>query len=345
MRQNGRTGFLLHVLALASMIHGLLCIAGFIHLQALHLERIANSTGGKAQFLTIQGYVLNGLDSSNWHEPLLKYSLDKLPRLIGSSVCIMLSLIQDMFTRTKRCMWSLAFRAMSYSDLARPYRHIPTEKGPFDHIPPGKYTPHYRTPNLASLNPFSPQTEFTVFTIYWSLRFFAPSLIFAPDTTPSTAPELFASAAAAAASAESLASGIAVGKELIVFPFSADLSMHAAPFIVLALDFIWCEPKFSRRQMNRVAPVVILGYGAFYGGMLEFLAKCDGYCECRVFNDSSSLITWIFSALFRHLTVGRSDFAWLSPSECQFYTHSWTSVPSLYASPYILVASVEDTCA
>ena len=114
-------------------------------------------------------------------------------------------------------------------------------------------------------------------------------MIFSPDTTPSTAPKLFASAAAV--SAESLTSGIAAGAELIVTPLSADLSMHAAPFIALVSDFIWCEPKFSRRQMNRVAPVVILAYGALYGGMLEFLAKCDGYCECRVFEDFIELIT------------------------------------------------------
>jgi len=29
--------------------------------------------------------------------------------------------------------------------------------------------------------------------------------------------------------------------------------------------------------------VVTLAYGMIYGSMLEYLAKCDGYCKCLIF--------------------------------------------------------------
>ncbi|KIM54769.1 hypothetical protein SCLCIDRAFT_1221688 [Scleroderma citrinum Foug A] len=172
--------------------------------------RIAASTGGKTQFLTIQA-------------------------LTGSSLCIVLSLVQDLFPSVER------------------YLH-PSKR--------------------ALLMIFLP-TGFTVCSIYWPLRIFAPSLIFLPDTTPTTTPDLFASAAAA--SAEPVFSGLATGRDLVYIPLFADLSMHAAPFIALMLDFFLCERKFSRRQLNRVAPVIMLAYGTIYGSALEYLAKCDGY--------------------------------------------------------------------
>lgn len=180
------------------MTHGLLCVTGIVHLQLFVTARISESTGGRAQFLTIQA-------------------------LIGSSLCLVLSLVQDVFPSVERYLHPL---------------------------------------KRALLMVFLP-TGFTVCSIYWSLRIFAPSLIFLPHTMRATA------------SAESL--GLAAGKDLVIIPLSADLSMHAAPFIALMLDFFLYERKFSRRQMNRVAPVVTLAYGMIYGGMLEYLATCDGY--------------------------------------------------------------------
>jgi len=57
------------------------------------------------------------------------------------------------------------------------------------------------------------------------------------------------------------------------------------------LDFFLYEHKFSRQQMNRVAPVVILAYGMIYGGILEYLAKCDGYCECLILQTLQDLVS------------------------------------------------------
>ena len=57
MRLNGRAKLLLHLLALTSMTYGLLCVAGMGSLPFLMTARIAASTGGKTQFLTIQAYV------------------------------------------------------------------------------------------------------------------------------------------------------------------------------------------------------------------------------------------------------------------------------------------------
>ena len=138
--------------------------------------------------------------------------------------------------------------------------------------------PCFILPKISLTFHFARQTGFTVCSIYWPLRIFAPSLIFLPDTTPTTTPDLFASAAAA--SAEPVFSGLATGRDLVYIPLVADLSMHAAPFIALMLDFFLCERKFSWRQLNRVAPVIMLAYGTIYGSALEYLAKCDGYCEC-----------------------------------------------------------------
>ena len=139
------------------------------------------------------------------------------------------------------------FRAMTCSHLARPRRSAPTEKGPIDNISSRKYTIHYRATDIHPCfyhrltSSFVPSTGHSISSSQIPHR--APHPSYSP------------------ASAESLSSGIATGTELATVPLSADLSMHAAPFIVLVLDLILCEPKVSRRQMNRVAPVVIPAYG------------------------------------------------------------------------------------
>ncbi|KAG6329867.1 hypothetical protein ID866_9222 [Astraeus odoratus] len=90
---------------------------------------------------------------------------------------------------------------------------------------------------------------FTVSIVYWSLRLFAPTLILG--------------------SAKS-------AHQLLRLPLPVDLAMHGAPMVALMADFLFFERKFSRQQMNRVAPVVMVAYGAFYSGMLEYLSALNG---------------------------------------------------------------------
>lgn len=61
-------------------------------------------------------------------------------RLTGSSLCIVLSLVQDLFPSVERCTSLLAFRAdTQYRTLTWLYhRPAPIEKGPLDDIPPCK---------------------------------------------------------------------------------------------------------------------------------------------------------------------------------------------------------------
>ncbi|KAL4076908.1 FAR-17a/AIG1-like protein [Scleroderma yunnanense] len=122
-------------------------------------------------------------------------------------------------------------------------------------------------------------TGFTVSSIYWTLRIFVPSLILLPKDELTTAPDLFASAAGAHVGSfpSQVVTDAAPMAELVKLPLSADLSMHAAPFIALLLDFFVFERGFSRRQMRRVAPVVMVVYGMAYASFLEYCAKCDGF--------------------------------------------------------------------
>jgi hypothetical protein len=96
-------------------------------------------------------------------------------------------------------------------------------------------------------------------TIYWSLVFFAPSLIFIIDST-----------------AEPTSAGPAVFR----IPLEVDLALHAAPGITLFLDFFLFEKRYSKKQALYGAPVVAISAGVWYVSWVEYFATYNGACKC-----------------------------------------------------------------
>jgi len=65
-------------------------------------------------------------------------------------------------------------------------------------------------------------------------------------------------------------------------PLKVDLALHVAPGIALALDFFFFEKRYTRYQVVRVAPLVIVLFGVWYAGLVEYCASRDGGCRSSV---------------------------------------------------------------
>ncbi|KZO95803.1 hypothetical protein CALVIDRAFT_598864 [Calocera viscosa TUFC12733] len=99
----------------------------------------------------------------------------------------------------------------------------------------------------------------TISSIYWSLLFFAPGLILPRLPHAATNPM---SIVPGEPSSES---------RLIRIPLHLDLALHAAPGLSMALDFFLFEKRYTRDQAWRQAPLMVLLFVFWYGGLTEYL--------------------------------------------------------------------------
>jgi hypothetical protein len=65
-------------------------------------------------------------------------------------------------------------------------------------------------------------------------------------------------------------------------PLSVDLALHAAPGIVLLLDFFFFERRYTKRQVTRVAPLTAILFGLWYVSWVEYCANHNGRCESSI---------------------------------------------------------------
>ncbi|KAF8843577.1 hypothetical protein BDN67DRAFT_964045 [Paxillus ammoniavirescens] len=100
---------------------------------------------------------------------------------------------------------------------------------------------------------------FVISTIYWSLVLFFPTLILRPEQPKSSEPT---------------SSGAA--PKLMIIPLKTDLALHATPLITLLFDFFVFERKFTKGQINKGAPAVVLVYGIWYASLVEYCATFNG---------------------------------------------------------------------
>ncbi|KIK91681.1 hypothetical protein PAXRUDRAFT_830623 [Paxillus rubicundulus Ve08.2h10] len=100
---------------------------------------------------------------------------------------------------------------------------------------------------------------FVISTIYWFLFLFFPALILRPE--PYNDSEPTSSSAA---------------PPLMLVPLKTDLALHATPFITLLFDFFVFECKFTKEQINKGAPAVVLVYGIWYASLVEYCATFNG---------------------------------------------------------------------
>lgn len=108
-----------------------------------------------------------------------------------------------------------------------------------------------RTAKRASLMIALP-LAFVISTVYWSLLLFFPSLILLPglsDPSSSAVPEL------------------------IWIPFNIDFPLHLAPVITLLADFFFFEKKYTKKQVQIGAPLVVLVCGTGYACWVEYCAS------------------------------------------------------------------------
>lgn len=112
-----------------------------------------------------------------------------------------------------------------------------------------------RTAKRASLMIALP-LAFVISTVYWSLLLFLPSLILqrrlpglSESSSSSTLPEL------------------------VWIPFNIDFPLHLAPVITLLADFFFFEKKYTKKQVQIGAPLVVLACGTCYACWVEYCAS------------------------------------------------------------------------
>jgi len=103
----------------------------------------------------------------------------------------------------------------------------------------------------------------TISSIYWGLLLFAPDLIL-PRLPPGAANPL----------------GVVPGEpssesHLARIPLHLDLALHAVPGISMALDFFLFEKKYTWKQAWKQAPLLVVLFVFWYGGLTEYLGKLN----------------------------------------------------------------------
>ncbi|KAG1756523.1 FAR-17a/AIG1-like protein [Suillus paluster] len=111
-----------------------------------------------------------------------------------------------------------------------------------------------RTAKRASLM-ISLPLAFVISAVYWSLLLLFPSLILQRPLLGSEP-----------------SSSLAV-PELIWIPLKIDLSLHLAPLVALLADFTFFEKKYTRKQVQIGAPLVVLVCGTWYTCWVEYCAS------------------------------------------------------------------------
>jgi hypothetical protein len=106
------------------------------------------------------------------------------------------------------------------------------------------------------------QLAFVISTIYWSLVLFFPTLILRPELPKASEPTSSSAA-----------------PKLMIIPFKTDLALHATPLLTLLFDFFVFERKFTKAQISKGAPAVVLVYGIWYASLVEYCATFNGACE------------------------------------------------------------------
>ncbi|KIJ16788.1 hypothetical protein PAXINDRAFT_74533, partial [Paxillus involutus ATCC 200175] len=100
---------------------------------------------------------------------------------------------------------------------------------------------------------------FVISTIYWSLVLFFPTLILRPELPKASEPTSSSAA-----------------PKLMIIPFKTDLALHATPLLTLLFDFFVFERKFTKAQISKGAPAVVLVYGIWYASLVEYCATFNG---------------------------------------------------------------------
>lgn len=61
-------------------------------------------------------------------------------------------------------------------------------------------------------------------------------------------------------------------------PLDVDISLHAVPALALLFDFMFLEPKYSKKESRYLAPLIVLSSAILYGSWVEYCAKFNGAC-------------------------------------------------------------------
>ncbi|KAG1754499.1 FAR-17a/AIG1-like protein [Suillus lakei] len=96
--------------------------------------------------------------------------------------------------------------------------------------------------------------SFVVSVVYWSLSLFFPSLIQLPGLFE---PSLSSSLPALAR----------------IHLHILDLSLHLAPVVTLLADFFFFKRKYTKKQVQIGAPLVVLACGTWYASWVEYCAS------------------------------------------------------------------------
>ncbi|KAF8894566.1 FAR-17a/AIG1-like protein [Infundibulicybe gibba] len=99
-------------------------------------------------------------------------------------------------------------------------------------------------------------------SIYWTLLLLFPHLILQQDLPQST---------------PSASSNV---PEPFRLPLSVDLALHAAPGLILLVDFVCFDTKYTTREVNRKAPVVTSLFSLWYVWWVERCGRLNGICKC-----------------------------------------------------------------
>lgn len=70
---------------------------------------------------------------------------------------------------------------------------------------------------------------------------------------------------------------------LMRIPLKIDLSLHLAPVVTLLADFALYEKKYTKKQVQIGAPLVVLGCGTWYACWVEYCASYNKICEYSTF--------------------------------------------------------------
>jgi hypothetical protein len=65
-------------------------------------------------------------------------------------------------------------------------------------------------------------------------------------------------------------------------PLDIDIPLHGLPGPFLLLDFFLFEKKFSRRAVDKLAPVLAVLLSVTYSFWVEYCALYNGHCELCV---------------------------------------------------------------
>ncbi|KAG2157368.1 FAR-17a/AIG1-like protein [Suillus clintonianus] len=112
-----------------------------------------------------------------------------------------------------------------------------------------------RAAKRASLMIALPLT-FVISAVYWSLLLFFPSLILQRELPGLSGP-----------------SSSSAPPALMRIPLDIDVSLHLVPVFTLLADFIFFEKKYTKKQVQIGAPLVVLACGTWYACWVEYCAS------------------------------------------------------------------------